>query len=1153
MRRSAMLVTVSALVFTLAPVSSVAHAVQPNVDLTYTADFESSATVHVSDQITNQYPFVTFDAFHTAGYGFSFGAPGPFSVPAAAASSDPIVTASGAHGGSNSGALGCGSEFCSAGTFGLLNYTADGLSVYAGDAALSSIPLELDAYDSDGAWIAHDAEMSSGTGASTLLSVSVPASDPIAYFAIYKAGAGNGDAVDIDDVSISVPSTAAPKVGVSAGAAGYELGQDGTINIPLTIHRINGAAGAVVLDVEGFTAKVTGSATDPGTGTTSTLTVSAAHTAPLTGVPLTISASAADAVSQPAVTVTITVIAPISFAAPTHLTSQTCESNTFTVEAQVAPGEPGPTVAFSTSFSSAPVGLTAHATSPITISSGLADTSVQLSNTGGDAGDNLIVLAELTNSDVASVSIAVKRQGPTITAVDAIDTGSAGPVAGKKASTPRAGQKGTAVEVYGHGFCNSATIDIGNDKAPMTGTVQHLSNGQGPYDYLRVTTPRLATTGKITVTAGSPAVSSAPSSQGLTVDSYRNDDAWNFQNFDPQLNFDDLTQAYGEDQTYLHVDPCGFFTLGLGHCSAKLVPDPVAEILLGVAQASMQDGTCFGFSLSSQRILEGDVALSSLSQSANTIYDIPKPDTSDLAEQVHGTAPVLDFLKSQHLMQLSLQFLNQWLGQIAALNVMPSNQVSDDLAGQITHIFAKGRYPLIEIQDNGGHVVVAYDIEQTGPSAYDIYVYDSNDQFTTNEDSDSGTHFSHLENSVIHLAADGSWSLASTTQSDGTGWHGGIGNLVVTDPAVIPVHPTLPSIGGAAPPGALFSSSGAPGTSRGAAVSAAKITQVSSGGRTLYTSTGVLNTNPSTRLDAAPFGPFVAAHTAVKKLNPLIAVAGSVHGLTVSTNGRSAGPTALSFVQGPYAAQVMGSTAKGAAQTESFSPRGGSVRFAGTSKKPVTLNVTRSTKQSEHSVAITLAHAGSADNLTLSSGKGAVTFTHSGQATSFTLTLSGSQSQGLPETFTSGPMTLGKNQTARLTSTHWGGLGGSTLTVQIGSRSVTLHNHTRRPAAATITKLHATTSHKHRNKVTLRVTAKLPRLPTGSRAFVIWLVHRGHHLIATHHRLLLTAKRTAHAAWTTKLAKHKHLTFTAVVVTIAVNGTAEESAKTKRSTVFAVP
>ncbi len=1146
MRRYSTLLTVTALMVALTPAVQVAHISDAVADTTFTADFEAYSA---GTEITNQYPFVTFDSFHVAGDGFTFGV-NPSDGVVVLASGNPLVAASGAHDGTNSGLIYCGTEFCGTGVFGLLNYTADEMSVYVGDQGGTGEQLELDAYDANRDYLGDSTLTTTSAGASELMSFTAPAGKDIAYFDVYQRGPFDAVPLDIDDFSVSVPAGSVPTVGVSASAGSYEVGKDGTIQIPLTIHRINGATGDVDIDVEGFTAHVTGSATDPGTGNSSTLTVSADHTAPLTDVPLTISASATDTNSQPSNTVHIDVITPISFAAPTGITSQTCESNTFTVEAQVAPGEPGSTVAFSTSFLPVTTGLTASATTPITISSGLADTSVHVSSTGGGVNTTLKVTALLINGDSATVNISVTREAPDITAVDAIDAGGHGPVAGKLAMTPRSQGPGTTIEVYGHGFCDTATVFVGNDHAGVSATVQHKSSGQGPYDYIRIETPRLATSGSVTVEAGSPSVTSAASGTALVVDSYRNTNGWQFHNFDPNLIFDDLVQAYGTDQTYIHIDPCGFFTLGFGHCSVDVVPDPTAYIFLGIAQASMESGTCFGFSLSTQRLLEG---IDSLPGNLPSIFDQPAPDTDHDAQANHGVQPVLDLLKADHLMQLSDEFLTQWGPTAQALQISDPSTVTPALAGEIEKVLSAGRFPLIEMNDNGeGHVVIAYDIVQTGTGTFDVYVYDSNDQFQPSENTDGSGHASAVNNAVIHLTTNGQWSLASTPEKDGTTpFHGGPGGLVVTDPQIIPKVPHLGSFSGAAVPGSLFSSNSAPGSASRS--SAAAITQVSSGGRTLYGSGGGLNTNPSTRLAAMPMPAFVSGSTA--SVGQLIDVGKHVRSLKVSTTGSKTGGATLTYVQGAYAGEVQTSTSSGAKQGGSFNSKAGTVGYTGTTTNPVTLDVARTATNDEHDVSVTVAKPGSADALTLGAGKGAVTLSHTGAATTFTITLSGNTKGGLPQTFTGKPIALGANQSAHVDSISWGHSGG-TVKVKVGTKTITLHNLTAKPHGAKITTLHV--SKKGKKAIDAVLKMKLPKLPAGSQAIAVWFVHNGHKLLTTHRVVLSTGKRSVTSRWLIKLAKHKkwrhkRLTFTAVVVTIAVHGGAEKAASSHRSTHYRVP
>lgn len=1155
MRRTVVLIAVTAAVAAFMPgLPSVnALTVHPDADTVYSADFEGFP---LGTEITDQYPFVSFDSFGVTGDGFTYGTPDPAND-VVLASGNPLTVNDNAHSGSSAGEVECGAEFCTAGVFGLLNYAADAISVYVGDSVTSGVKVQLDAYDANKNYLTSASVTSSGVGAQTLLNYTAPAGKDIAYFDLYLVGTGNETYLDLDDLSISVPAGSVPTVGVSAPASSYEIGQDGTIEIPLTIHRINGATGDVDLDVEGFTSHVTGSATDPGTGNTSTLTISADHTAPATTVPITITASATDTNSQPPLTIDVQPIPPISFAAPTKVKSQTCQSNTFTVEAQVAPGEPGSSVAFSTAFAPSTTGLTASATTPIAISSGLADSSVHVVSTGDGVPTDLIVTAQLSNGDSSSWGTAIERDPPSITSVDAIDKSANGtPVGGTQATTPRAGQNGTTLEIYGHGFCDTATVFVGNDQAGVSATVQHKSNNQGPYDYIRITTPRLATTGKVSVQTGSPSATSAASSTALSVDSYRNTNAWSFHNFNPNLTFDDLTQAFGQDQTYLHVDPCGALSLGAVHCSAYIVQDPTAYALLGIAQASMENGTCFGLALSTQRILEG---IDTLPGNPKNIFAVPEPNIDHDLQAIHGKQPVLDLLKADHLMQLSDQFIEQWSTASTALWLAGLNNastVNTTLANDIAAVFSKGRYPLISMQDQSGHVVVAYDLEQTGPGTYDVYVYDSNDEFVPSEDSDAGQHQANVDNAVIHLAANGDWSLASTPENDDvTPWHGGPGGLVVTDPAIIPKVPSLASFSGAAPPGVLFSSNSSPSsTSKG---SSAAITQVSSGGRTLFTSGGALNSNAATRLEAAPLGPFVsnpAAKTTLGEHGELIGIAKSVHNINVTTTGAKNGPATLTYVQKGYAGEVHTTAATGLQQAGTFNSKSGTVGFAGTSSHPVTLDVTRSTKSDTHDVTVSLAKPGSADTLTLSGGKGAVTLSHTGGATTFSITLSGSQPKGLPQTFTSKSIKIGAGKSAHISGISWGHADG-TVTVRVDGKSIVLHNLTKAAHGVKLTHVHV--SRKGAHTLDAVLNAKLPALPKGSQAFAVWLVRFGHKLLATHQVALRNATRSITSKWLINLAKHKkwrhkRLTFTASVIAIAVHAGNETTAVGHRTTRYRV-
>ena len=287
---------------------------------------------------------------------------------------------------------------------------------------------------------------------------------------------------------------------------------------------------------------------------------------------------------RPPIVITLSIIAPVQLAVPSSLQVGACATHPTTIEAQVAPGLSGP-VTFAIGTTSSSSGLSASV-NPVqaAVTNGTAQTTLTVASTGGAGPGKVEVIATLPSGGSDTVNLPIQQLGPQVTSVDAMDTSSLGtPVAGLLALTPRAGRSGTTVEISGQYFCSQATVAFGNAEATVTATVQHESGIQGPYDYLRVTTPRYATTGPVTVTAGSPAASGS-SSSSLTVDSYRNTDAFNFHNFDPVLTFQDLTDAFGEKQTYINVNVCGFLTLGLAQCSVAIVPDPVALAWLAIAK-----------------------------------------------------------------------------------------------------------------------------------------------------------------------------------------------------------------------------------------------------------------------------------------------------------------------------------------------------------------------------------------------------------------------------------------------------------------------------------------------------------------------------------------------------------------------------------------
>ncbi len=1119
-------------------------------DVTTTVDFEAYAP---GTEITNQYAGITFE--YPTSANFTYGTPGD-GVVSSDVGAPPTVVASGAHSGKNAGEMVPAGEFGGVGTFAVFSNLADAVSVYIGNIDSTSIHVELDAYGSNRDLLGSDTAVTSGAGAQTLLSYTAGGAGPIAYVAIYRTDVLDSDAV-IDDLSFDVPPATAPIVGVSTSATSYELGQGGSRALALTVTRIDNAANPVTIAVAGLPAGVTSTLSENPVSLpdqVSTLTLTASTGASPGNYQVTLSASSTGAASQAPAVITLSIIAPVQVVVPSSLQVGACATHPTTIEAQVAPGLSGP-VTFATGTTSSSSGLSASV-SPVqaAVTNGLAQTTLTVGSTGGAGSGMVEIIATLPSGGSNTVELPIQQLGPQVTSVDAVDTSTFGtPVAGLLAKTPRAGRPGTTVEISGQYFCSQATVAFGNSDATVTATVQHESGLQGPYDYLRVTTPRSATSGPVTVTAGSPTASGS-SSSSLTVDSYRNTDAFNFQNFDPVLTFQDLTDAFGEKQTYINVNVCGFLTLGLAQCSVAIVPDPVALALLLIAQKTMATGTCFGFSLTDQRLLSGQLDLTSFPRTGDLIYDLDGPAV-DSTGTARGNEPVLVQLKASHLMQLSTEFLESWSTHALNQDISRSNDVAPEIAQEIDNIFAAGRYPMIEIDDTnsggGGHVLVAYDMVATGTGGYDIYVYDSNNPYTSGENSSDGTaHAAAVASSVIHLQSDGDWSLASTVESgSSTPYNGGQGSIIVTDPATIPLHPTLGTLGGVAP-NLLFSSGGAPGSAGASGPAAGRVTQVSAAGKTLYSKSGTLNADRATRLDAAPFAPFVGPSAKAARTPQLTVVGPGVNQIAVATTGTGSGAIAETFVGGGSVESVDASTHKGTHQDISFSPATGAVGFSGPNSTPLMLAVDRVTTGGSYSATVTSSSIkGGSDSLSLTPG-GNIVLSRGGPAATFTVALSGEVHNGLPATFTSRPISIGSGQSARLSGIRWSALAASSATLTVGGRHLQLRNLSTAVHLVTISKLRVVPrAHRH---VSLVVIGDLSKVPGSTMAAIVWVVHRGKRALARHEVVLAVGHGPFTSSWTVLIAKAKGDTFTAEVVAVASEGTSEESGTTARSVTFSV-
>jgi hypothetical protein len=89
--------------------------------------------------------------------------------------------------------------------------------------------------------------------------------------------------------------------------------------------------------------------------------------------------------------------------------------------------------------------------------------------------------------------------------------------------------------------------------------------------------------------------------------------------------------------------------------------------------------------------------------------------------------------------------------------------------------------------------VIAYNAITKADGSVDVYVYDSNREFSPSEDTSAFSHASNVLGSVIHMDPNrGAWSFL---MADGTTWGGGDGGTMFVAPeSLIPQNPSLPGV-----------------------------------------------------------------------------------------------------------------------------------------------------------------------------------------------------------------------------------------------------------------------------------------------------------------------------------------------------------------------
>jgi hypothetical protein len=953
----------------------------------------------------------------------------------------------------------------------------------------------LTGYDINMVQVAQSAVQTVIGGSQTAtLSATVGGSKPtIAYF--YVQPSTNNTQVWADDLTFDNPSTAATPdftLGPPSGGNYFYVSQGASASETIPIDRFNGSSGNITFSASGLPYGVTATFSPnpvPGVGLSTTLTLTAANNVqPFTNGTFTVTADPKgnSAVAPQARTAKL----PIEIQAALVITGggggtsykmQPCTplglgpievykyspiigDVSLALRTIGADGNPGPLPSFVQATFNPPVATASTLVYlTISISAGSLTSSQQL---------NLVVQGTSGSYVALGPPFAIQGIGDGNGVITSITP---------SGRTPQAMQPGTQVVIKGQGFCTSQ-VEFGNINAGVAADSSSATE-------IRATVPRLATTGPIKLS-----YQNLSSTSNFEVDSYRNAAGFAFKNYKPDITYGQFTEAFGENQTYDTLDLCPPFG-----CDVSW-PEPVAWMVYHTTSSNLggqNGGACFGFSLASQRLLLGQRSLSDFPPSG-------AQNNFGLAAASGASGPITDYINSQAIEQVGTQFMVQWLGDYLQQGGENAHDALAQIHASIQSAFANGETPLISLHGDGsvGHVVVAYDLEDNGPDAFTIYVYDSNLPFQPNEDQDilGATHKTNVSLSAIQVLSDGTWNLPSS------GMSGAKSGLMVVRASSIPVVPTLASTSQLFQgPFILFGDSNT------------RTTQLAdASGHTLFGANGKLNTDSSTTLKAAPLPAFTGAAQGAETF----LVSPTAGALVQTISGTAAGPEDRSFVAPGFVARFDTQAVAGISDRISFDPAGTASFQTNSASKPLTTTVAKEVNGVFESAELaTTSFQGGTDELRFDSTGSTLTLKHSGASTTFQLRLmsrgknapagtSATVPQPVGAVFTSGTLSVGAGATIIFSPADWTHLKTVAMTVrdpQGSEITKTLDNQSQTTALGRMVSVSALQRSKNPNLRQLTAVTEIEQVPADAEATLTWPVKDATGKVVGHKIQTLTA------------------------------------------------
>ncbi|HWI72784.1 MAG TPA: hypothetical protein VNT55_12595, partial [Baekduia sp.] len=605
-------------------------------------------------------------------------------------------------------------EFAHPDFSGAFSTTRSTVSLYARAVEVDVASLSLKAYNSAGTQIAIATHALTTAAGWVLFTVTSPgAASTIAYFRLSSSSSGP---VRVDDLSYDDPVTpppadfalevAAPRVAMSAG---------GTAHTTLTVNRINGSDGAILLSDSSGSVGMTFSPNPvPATATTVSVAITtgspAEHAVAVTGTPQVAGAGSEARTVGMTVAADFPVILRDGQADDFTYALPPCTSVADRVSVTRGIGMDAP-VAFTTN--SGPANVTATL-EPATVALPATSTVLTLARGDDTAAPGPGILQVVGAADGYSLHGARNLQLSLPAASISAATTRAGAWTG---AAPAALAPGDTVTLSGAGFCPGSRLRFGNTgaEAPVTVT-EGGTRGTA-------TIPSLATSGPLTLI--SPAGRETASATPFKITNYRHTNGFNFPNVPYDGDIGHWFDLFGAEQFFLQADPCALLTFGNAHCPVPTpIPNPLSYIVFAVADPALVagGGSCFGFALASRRIAAGRGPTPASLGGATDVFSIP------------DGPGVKNYIWSQHVAQLSSEYLAQWWQQSAGGSLSLSS--AGALRRRIETSIRSGSRPLISLAHGStGHAVTGYDVTDVRPDgAFTIRLYNSNAPFTDAEE-----------------------------------------------------------------------------------------------------------------------------------------------------------------------------------------------------------------------------------------------------------------------------------------------------------------------------------------------------------------------------------------------------------------------------------